>query len=63
MKLVGKQGSGPKEVHDLCFHTYGKFSRGWDLGLQAEIWAWRLGGGGCGGEGGGGGEGENSPYV
>ena len=30
--------------------------RGWDMGLEAEIWASRLGGGGCGG-------GENSPYV
>ena len=38
----------------------------WDLGLEAEIWAWRLGGGGYeeeGGGGGGGGEGENSPNV
>ena len=26
LKLKGKQGSGPKGVDDLCFHTYGKFS-------------------------------------
>ena len=25
-KLKGKQGSGPKGVNDLCFHTYGGFS-------------------------------------
>ena len=31
------------------------------MGLEAEIWVWRLGDGGCGG--GGGEEGENSPYV
>ena len=41
--------------------------RGWDMGLQAEKWAWRLGGGGGyeGGEGEGeeGEGGENSPYV
>ena len=76
LKLRGQQGSGPKGVDDLCFHMYGGIfsffwaSRlgfgplGWDMGLQAEIWAWRLGGGGCGGGGEGEGEGgENSPYV
>ena len=26
MKLRGEQGSGPKGVDDLCFHTYGEFS-------------------------------------
>ena len=26
LKLRGEQGSGPKEVDDLCFHTYGEFS-------------------------------------
>ena len=26
LKLKGKQGSGPEEVDDLCFHTYGGFS-------------------------------------
>ena len=26
LKLKGKQGSGPKGVDDLCFHTYGEFS-------------------------------------
>ena len=25
-KLKGKQGSGPKGVNGLCFHTYGEFS-------------------------------------
>ena len=33
------------------------------MGLQAEIWAWRLGEGGYEGEEGGEEEGENSPYV
>ena len=37
--------------------------RGWDMGLEALIWAWWLGGGGGGGEGGGEEEGENPPYV
>ena len=38
--------------------------QGWDMGLEAEIWASWLGGGGCGGEEGGGEEeGENPPYV
>ena len=37
-------------------------SGGWNSGLQAEIWAQRLGEGGCGGGEGEGG-GENSPYV
>ena len=54
MKLKGEQGSSPIGVDDLCFHTYGEFSPsppgigplGWDLGLQAEIWARRLGEGG-----------------
>ena len=26
LKLRGEQGSGPKGVDDLCFHTYGGFS-------------------------------------
>ena len=26
LKLRGEQGSGPKGVNDLCFHTYGGFS-------------------------------------
>ena len=26
LKLKGKQGSGPKGVNDLCFHTYGEIS-------------------------------------
>ena len=26
LKLRGEQGSGPKGVDDLCFHTYGEFS-------------------------------------
>ena len=26
LKLRGKQGSGPKGVDDLCFHTYGELS-------------------------------------
>ena len=26
LKLSGEQGSGPKGVNDLCFHTYGEFS-------------------------------------
>ena len=30
--------------------------RGWDMGLEADIWAWRLGGGGNE-------KGKNSPYV
>ena len=36
-----QQGSGPEEVNDLYFHIYGKFS-GWDLNLEAKIWALRL---------------------
>ena len=57
LKLRGEQGSGPKGVNDLCFHTYGEFSPppppppppppgigcpGWDLALKVEIWASRL---------------------
>ena len=47
MKLRGEQGSGPKGVDDLCFHTYGEFSpsppsSNLDFGLWAEIWASRL---------------------
>ena len=45
-------GSGPEGVDDFCFHTYGEFSPspgigllGWDLDLEAEIWASRLGSG------------------
>ena len=41
LKVRGEQGSGPKGVDDLCFHTNGEFSPpppgigplGWDLGL------------------------------
>ena len=61
LKLRGEQGSGPKGVDDLCFHTYVESGPlGWDLGLENGIWASRLGF-----EGGdvGGGEGENPPYV
>ena len=36
--------------------------QGWDMGLEAEIWASWLGGGGYVEEEGGG-EGENPPYV
>ena len=36
--------------------------QGWVMGLEAEIWDWRLGGGGYVEEGEGEG-GENSPYV
>ena len=54
LKLKGKQGRGPKGVNNLCFHTYGEFSLsyppppgimplGWDLDLEGEIWASRLG--------------------
>ena len=25
LKLRGEQGSGPKRIDDLCFHTYGGF--------------------------------------
>ena len=54
-----EQGTVPEGVDDLCFHTYGEFSPplpppppplapgieplGWDLDLEAEIWALRLG--------------------
>ena len=69
--LRGEQGSGPKGIDDLCFHTYGEFSPspplgsgplGWDLNLETEIWASRLGYGPVGwgegdNEGDGGGEG------
>ena len=48
-KLRGEQGSGPKGVGDLCFHTYKELSPppgigplGWDLGLLAGIWTSRL---------------------
>ena len=47
-KLRGEQGSGPKGVGDLCFHTYKELSPppgigplGWDLGLLAGIWTSR----------------------
>ena len=76
LRLRGEQGSGPEGVDDLCFHTYGEFSPssppsppgigslGWNLDLEAEIWASRLGfEGGRDGGGGGGEEGENPPYV
>ena len=59
LKLRGEQGSGPKGVDDLCFHTYGEFSPppwGWNLGLEAWI---RVGEGGTDVEE----EGEISPYV
>ena len=69
LRLKGEQGSGPEEVDDLSFHTYGEFSPsspgigplGWNLGLKAEIWAWRLGGGGYKEGGEEEEEGENSP--
>ena len=40
LKMKGKQGSGPKGVDDLCFHTYEEFSppsSNWDWGLRAGI--------------------------
>ena len=47
LKLRGEQGSGPKGVDDLCFHTYEEFSPSpssdWDLGLWAEIESLGLG--------------------
>ena len=39
-------GSSPEGVDDLCFHTYGEFSPPpplLELGLEARIWASRLG--------------------
>ena len=52
LKLKREQGSGPKGVGDLCFHTYkelfpppGIGPLGWDLDLEAEIWASWLGSG------------------
>ena len=42
--MRGEQGSGPKGVNDLCFHTYVESGPlGWDLGLEGGIWASRLG--------------------
>ena len=48
LKLWGEQGSSPEGVDDLCFHTYGEFSPPpllLELGLEARIWASRLGSG------------------